>query len=1084
MFRFHLLLCIVVALVGEARAQTPTLDAKTAAVHEGATVKTSSARWDAEVSFRQSFPEAAFYKSSGRTMRVYGTSFAFGQTPVDAAAQFVQTHAAMFGVDSADLKPESLLNDRRHTQPVMYQPATGTYKFTLVYYTQSKNGIPVYQADLRLLVRNEADSPLVSAASGLRDLGGFSIDPVTLNNLSQPTYIDGRFAIARAAVLAAMPGLTRFSAPQAVVWAGVDDMKVQPTVALTFIADNAGPNGIGDQKWRFVTDLKTGAILYRENLILQVDVVGNVSAMASPDYRADACITETAMAMPYARVSIGGTTVFADANGDFVIPNGGSGQVTVTSEVRGQWFNVNNQSGVDTVLNPTVTPPGPLNILHNQGNAEFTTAEVNGYIQANVVRDVTLASNPSYPTIANQLDWPVNVNIADVCNAFYDGASINFFTAGGGCNNTGFGDVVHHEYGHHLVAVAGSGQGQYGEGMGDVMGILITGRSQLGVGFQSCAGGIRDANNTMQYPCSDPGGDPHPCGQLISGCVWDTSNELMMTEPVNWQQIIRDLAINSILMHTGSTISPAITTDFLILDDDDGDLNNGTPHSNEILTGFGAHNMVPQPPPANDACIDAIEVCPGITTGSTVGSTNDGSATCGDTNSSPDVWYKYTPLTSGTVTVSACSGTNYDGQLAAYSGCPGTTANELACDDDGCGTTGGPSTITFSVTAGNTYLIRSTGWQGSVGDFTLNITAPACDPGLPDPLTISFPSGRPATIDPGVATTIPVQIDNGTEVLVPGSATLHYRYDGGVFLTAPLTDLGGGLFDATLPAPDCSSLPEYYVSANGDGGSTVTDPADAPTTVYAAVVGTLTTVMTDNFETDQGWVAVNQGATSGDWERGVPVDDPGWAYDPTSDSDGSGQAYLTQNQNGNTDVDSGAVALISPTLDLSSGNVTINYDYYLRLTDTAGAVDRLLVEIDGNNGAGPWIEIARHTTDGGLFWRSNVITQADLDAAGVVLTATMKLRFTANDADTQSIVESGLDAVNISAVTCTAAPCGAADGDFDASGGPNGLDVPLFVNALINGATPDEVCHGDFDASSALDMGDVNGMVNALLTAP
>ena len=30
--------------------------------------------------------------------------------------------------------------------------------------------------------------------------------------------------------------------------------------------------------------------------------------------------------------------------------------------------------------------------------------------------------------------------------------------------------MVHHEYGHHLVNVGGSGQGQYGEGMSDVMG--------------------------------------------------------------------------------------------------------------------------------------------------------------------------------------------------------------------------------------------------------------------------------------------------------------------------------------------------------------------------------------------------------------------------------------------------------------------------------------------------------------------------------------------------------------------------------------------------------------------------------------
>src|SRR6185295_2611266 len=104
---------------------------------------------------------------------------------------------------------------------------------------------------------------------------------------------------------------------------------------------------------------------------------------------------------------------------------------------------------------------------HNQPNTNAThRSAVNAYIQANVVRDFALLYLPTYPVIANQTEWPVNVNVSGTCNAFYDGGSINFYAAGGGCPSTAYGDVVHHEYGHHLVSVAGSGQGQYGEGMG------------------------------------------------------------------------------------------------------------------------------------------------------------------------------------------------------------------------------------------------------------------------------------------------------------------------------------------------------------------------------------------------------------------------------------------------------------------------------------------------------------------------------------------------------------------------------------------------------------------------------------------
>ena len=92
----------------------------------------------------------------------------------------------------------------------------------------------------------------------------------------------------------------------------------------------------------------------------------------------------------------------------------------------------------------------------------------------------------------------------------------------------------------------------------------------------------------------------------------------------------------------------------------------------------------------------------------------------------------------------------------------------------------------------------------------------------------------------------------------------------------------------------------------------MTDPVGAPGTVYTATVGTSNVVFSDDFESNTGWTPTNLGAATGDWQRGVPVDDNGWDYDPASDYDGSGSAYLTQNQNGNTDVDDGAVRLTSP----------------------------------------------------------------------------------------------------------------------------------------------------------------------------
>lgn len=251
---------------------------------------------------------------------------------------------------------------------------------------------------------------------------------------------------------------------------------------------------------------------------------------------------------------------------------------------------------------------------------------------------------------------------------------------------------------------------------------------------------------------------------------------------------------------------------------------------------------------------------------------------------------------------------------------------------------------------------------------------------------------------------------------VAGSQVLlSYRLSGGSFQSIAMSSLGAGHYSADLPAPSCGDSPDYYFSYTDDGCGLITNPSGAPTAFYSLEVGTEILVFTDDFETDQGWTAENLGATSGDWQRGVPVNDPNWAYDPTSDSDGSGRCYLTQNVTGNTDVDDGAVRLTSPVFDLSAAGSFVRYDYFLNLTDASG-IDRLLVEARSNGGT--WHTVAVHTTDGELDWRTHVIHYADFVNAGVTPTSQTELRFTANDSDPQSIVEAGIDAFSVGGIQC------------------------------------------------------------------
>jgi hypothetical protein len=127
------------------------------------------------------------------------------------------------------------------------------------------------------------------------------------------------------------------------------------------------------------------------------------------------------------------------------------------------------------------------------------------------------------------------------------------------------------------------------------------------------------------------------------------------------------------------------------------------------------------PEPTSDACATAIPVVPGTYSGSTVGATNDGSASCGSSSTSPDVWYVFTATESCRLRASTCSGTSFDSVLSIHSACPGTTGNQLACNDDSCGL---QSSVSANVMPGD-YYIRVAGFNGATGSFALTVS---CDP--------------------------------------------------------------------------------------------------------------------------------------------------------------------------------------------------------------------------------------------------------------------------------------------------------------------------------------------------------------------
>ena len=221
-------------------------------------------------------------------------------------------------------------------------------------------------------------------------------------------------------------------------------------------------------------------------------------------------------------------------------------------------------------------------------------------------------------------------------------------------------------------------------------------------------------------------------------CYYDGSNYSTTGAPLSygvWQHWVVEYTVGS--GHYTVTIDGVTTTMTCNSRSADAGIGsiqffaNGASAGNPILFDAAASQGT------NDACSNAFALNDGVTTGTTAGANPDGTASCGSSNSSPDVWYVYTATCNGQLTIDSC-GSGFDTVLSVHAdGCPGTAATQLAngCSDNCSGTPcgGTASCVTVTVTKGTRYLVRVAGKSGASGAFTLN-TSVACVsecPGFP-----------------------------------------------------------------------------------------------------------------------------------------------------------------------------------------------------------------------------------------------------------------------------------------------------------------------------------------------------------------
>lgn len=337
--------------------------------------------------------------------------------------------------------------------------------------------------------------------------------------------------------------------------------------------------------WQTYIDANSGEILRRFNTVHFGTIDGQITGdteLVNPQ--------SIPQVFPYKhlRMSINGDFVTTDLQGNFAYTTTTSGPQQVSIPLQGTWVRVrNSQNGNQTpTLNlTTVTDNETVNVNLDSGSSTFS--ERDGFFHTNVAHDFIKGIDQTFTGVDYSMNC--NVELNGSCNAFWNGSSISFFRAGasGGsqCPSISrIAGVVYHEYGHGINSTHYSPFGMPGdmhEGIADYTAATIENQPLVGVGFNGPNSFLRNINNQNQYP-DDIVNEVHYDGLIIAGALWDLRQLVPVSRADSLHHFARYGKADSFFDYF---------VDLITSDDNDGDLTNGTPYSDEIFEAFGKHTI-------------------------------------------------------------------------------------------------------------------------------------------------------------------------------------------------------------------------------------------------------------------------------------------------------------------------------------------------------------------------------------------------------------------------------------------------------------------------------------------------------------